>query len=92
MRELIQMSEEEWIEKFKPIKPDPDQDTFEFDTHGDWDKMQEYRKKNVYCVWTLIDGGGSDLFINQGTHMVNRMAYFVTEIPGEKDVEYEIQY
>ena len=91
MSKFVQMSEEEWIEKFKPIKAEPDRTNFEFDTHGDWDRMLEHRAKNVYCIWTMLDGEGSDLYIVQGTHRVNRMAYFVTEIPGEKDVEYEIQ-
>ena len=39
-------------------------------------------------VWTLIEGDSGNLWITNGYHFVNRLNYFITEVPFEgSDVE-----
>jgi len=40
-------------------------------------------------VWTYVDGHAGTYIIN-GYQIVNRIGYFVTEIPCEKGVQYEV--
>jgi hypothetical protein len=76
-----------FVEKYKPIKnhfsSDPDQ--FMFETYGDEvDYVILQDNKNV---WTWVDGDGSDLLV-AGYHYVNRVGYYITELPWEDDDDY----
>lgn len=70
------MNKEEWIKEFKPIMENDEPKMFE--TYG---KDIEYvKKQNPNCIWTDIY---ADEFnqISSGFHIVNRMGYYITEIP-----------
>jgi hypothetical protein len=73
-----------WANKFKPVNnqfvSDPDQQVF--DTHG---QEGEYIKTvdNKY-VWTWVQGDLSDLIV-AGYHYVNRLGYYVTEVPWDNE-------
>ena len=80
----------EWAEKFKPIKNhlvnDPDQQMFE--TYGEEvefviSKVEENK------VWTWADGDYCS-YVSNGYHYVNRIGYYVCEVPYDEDTEYEI--
>jgi hypothetical protein len=74
-------------EKYKPIKnhlsSDPDEVMFE--TYGeevDYVILQD--NKNV---WTYVDGDESSLLV-AGYHYVNRLGYYITEVPWTDENEY----
>lgn len=76
---------EQWIEQYRPIKNHlgNGNDAYDgclFETCGDeldWVKAQPEN-----TVWTLLDVDGA-MVIGNGFHYVNRMGYFVTEVPFE---------
>lgn len=75
---------ESWEEKYKPIKNHIDNDGFwendKFETYGE--ELDFVRSQDPKCIWTLVDGEGG-LYITNGYHLVNRINYFVTELPFE---------
>jgi hypothetical protein len=80
----------EFEEQFKPIKnhfsSDPDQQMFE--TYGEEvefviSKVEENK------VWTWADGDYCS-YVSNGYHYVNRIGYYVCEVPYDEDTEYEI--
>jgi hypothetical protein len=74
-----------WEEKYRPIKnrlsgeelfPDD-----KFETYGG--DLDFVRAQDPRCIWTLVDGDDGNLYIVDGYHLVNRINYFVTEVPFE---------
>lgn len=77
---------DEWVEKYKPIKnhitkyPNKDADYDMFETYGD---EQDYvYSLDEKLVWTEVQGDCSMLLL-AGRHFVNRLNYYVCEIPWE---------
>jgi hypothetical protein len=91
----IKLTWEEWVAKFKPIQNpfcSRDEDGFMFETFGEEhqfvvDKSCE-QNGNAY-VWTQVSED-EYMGITDGYHYVNRMGYYVTEVPCEPDHCYEI--
>ena len=88
---LIQLDYFDWAEKFKPrTNPRTQNDTFE--TYGeDHDDVLKADNENPGTVWTLVDGG-EECVIVDGYAYVNRLHYYLTEVPAEKDTTYEIEW
>ena len=87
---FVSLTWKEFEEQFRPIKNhlvnDPDQQMFE--TYGDEVEFvisQIAQNK----VWTWADGDYCS-FISSGYHYVNRIGYYVCEVPYDEDTEYEI--
>lgn len=77
--EQIEITSDEFIEKYKPIR---ENDNIKyFDTHSDWEEVQA--QIDAKKVWTMIDTGGSSLGLQSGCWMVNRMEYLICEVPYE---------
>ena len=78
---------QKWEDKFKPIhnhfSNDPDQDMFE--TYGE--EVEFVTKADNKHVWTWIQGDMSDLIV-AGYHYVNRLGYYITEVPWENEDDY----
>ena len=78
-----------WAEKFKPIhnhfSNDPDQDMFE--TYGE--EVEFVSKYDPKYVWTYLQGDMSDL-ICAGYHYVNRLGYYITEVPWDDEYDYAL--
>ena len=77
---------DEWVKRYKPIKnhitkyPDPNAEFEPFETYGEeWEFVKSQDPK---YVWTEIDGDMSTLLI-AGIGWVNRMTYYVCEVPWE---------
>lgn len=77
---------DEWVEKYKPIKnhitkyPNKDAEYDMFETYGD---EQDYvYSLDEKLVWTEVQGDCSMLLL-AGRHFVNRLNYYVCEIPWE---------
>jgi hypothetical protein len=81
------MTYEEWVETYKPIKNprrEGDEDNIEFDTHDDHVIVSHHAKRNA--VWTWIDDNdGEPDYIISGYGRVNRLAYYITEVPYDND-------
>jgi hypothetical protein len=65
----------EWEETYKPTTDFEYGDLSEID--GDVDQ---------HHIWTVVDGDGIYMNIVSGIHIINRLGYFVTEVPWEDDV------
>lgn len=98
-RKFVQMNDDEWFEKFKPIA-NPTGDSglhvddvcYMFETYDpDITKVIEAHAANPACVWTLLDCDSCEV-IGDGYHYVNRIGYFITEVPAEPDSDYEVMY
>ena len=76
-----------FAEKFKPIKnhiSKYDNGSLMFETFGaefEYVKEQDFRH-----VWTWVDGDMSSLLV-PGVAYVNRLGYYVTEVPWENDLD-----
>jgi hypothetical protein len=97
MNDLIELTEEEWFDTFKPIPNYLDDNAsfndgeqgYMFETYGeelDFIKAQEPNR-----IWTYCDNdfGGTSIF--QGMRIVNRIGYFVTAVPFDANKDYQIQ-
>jgi hypothetical protein len=86
---LISLTWEEFEEQFKPIKNTISKysDNFMFETYGE--ELEFVQKQNPNHIWTesQIDYG---FVTSEGYHFVNRMGYYITEVPWEDNVSYEI--
>lgn len=84
------MSYDDWAETFRPIlNPLYDNAPFDgwmFETFGK--ELAYLRTCPRECIWTLLACDDEELYIVSGIHFVNRLGYFVTEVPiGEQDIE-----
>jgi hypothetical protein len=79
-----EISFDAWAEKYKPIKntitkyPDTSADFDQFETYGE--EWEFIKTQDPHNVWTYIDGDSSSLLV-QGTAYVNRISYYVCEVP-----------
>lgn len=74
------MTEEEWWEKYEPIKnPFDENASFEgcmFETYGvEMDYVASRNCENI--VWTIVDGDEGQWIVT-GMHYVNRLGYLIT--------------
>lgn len=86
------LSEDNWMEEYKPIKntfPDCNGsfDGTMFETYGE--ELEYVSKQNPNCIWTYLTGDG-DCIVN-GFHIVNRCGYFITEKEFNPKLEIVIQ-
>lgn len=71
----------DWEEKYRPIKNHITGEDDKFETYGE--ELEFVRAQDPRCIWTLVDGDDGNLYIVDGYHLVNRINYFVTEVPFE---------
>lgn len=86
MKQML-ISFDEWVERFKPvknaIKPTEVYDGFMFETYGaEHDVVAKAEQNNI---WTLLDSDDGQQ-IDSGYARVNRMGYFITEVPAPPGV------
>lgn len=74
-----------WAEKYKPIKNTIRNNGDEqFETYGE--ELEFIQAQDPRYVWTNVQGDMSDLVV-AGNAYVNRLCYYVTEIPWEDEDE-----
>ena len=80
---LIELTEDEWFDTYKPIKNHIDKaasvDGHMFETYGD--EVEFVRSQHPANIWTYGDGDDGGTYIWNGFSLVNRIGYFVTEVP-----------
>jgi hypothetical protein len=87
-QKFIELTWEEWVEQYKP-HTDEFGDPKMFDTHGEEGKSAASTPNEL--VWTYLEGDTGTL-ITEGYHYVNRLGYYITEVPSLPDTSYEIDY
>lgn len=89
------MNFDEWHDHYKPIKNwlRKDEDIEMFETYGvEVGIVLGVNRFDMNKVWTLVDGD-EGTWITNGFHYVNRIGYFITEIPYEgKDEFFDVLY
>jgi hypothetical protein len=82
---------DKWAEKFKPVKNhlvvNGLDDEHMFETYGD--EVEYVIKTDSKYIWTWIQGDMSDLIV-AGYHYVNRLGYYITEVPWEDEYDYAL--
>jgi hypothetical protein len=89
---FIELTEEEWFDTYKPIKNKIDiNSSFDghmFETYGqevDYVKAQPQDR-----IWMYGDGDDGGLYIWSGWGFVNRIGYFITEVPCPEGVTIQV--
>ena len=86
------MTEDEWYEIYQPKNNhiDPDGASWGgtmFETYGEEVEFVQSTPENF--VWTLVEVDGKGILVN-GYSYVNRLGYFVCEVPWKDNEFYEI--
>lgn len=98
MNNFIEMDFDDWVATYKPITNHLDSNaSFQdesgtglmFETYGD--EIEYIRQTNPACVWTYGDGDDGGTYIWNDLHFINRLGYFVTEVPCPPDTEIQIK-
>lgn len=93
-KEMASEPEEEdqyevWLQTYKPVtnklEPEGPFDGFMFETYGD--ELQLVRNADPSHVWTYVTGDDNEDVIVAGYHHVNRIGYFITELPWKDGTE-----
>ena len=66
------ISYEEWEEKYKPTTEHP------FDFFSEIEELP-----SAYHLWTVVDNNANSIYLDTlpGNRLVNRLGYYVTEVP-----------
>lgn len=71
----------DWLEKYRPVLNE-DGSPVLYETYGeDWKYVTSV---NPLCVWTLCTA--DDDYLISGFHVVNRMGFYITEVPVRKNI------
>ena len=93
MDNFIEMTFEEADEQFKFMVNNYDEnasfDGLMFETYGD--EVEYVKSKPHNRIWTYGDGDDGGLYIWSGWSFVNRIGYFITEVPCPPDTTIQIK-
>jgi hypothetical protein len=80
---------DKWAEKFKPTLNHfhSDNDEHMYETYGA--EVEYVIEQDSRHIWTWIQGDMSDLIV-AGYHYVNRLGYYITEVPWEDEYDYAL--
>jgi len=80
---FIELDYDEWVNTYKPIINHIDTnasfDGMMFETYGD--EVDFVKEQDVYHIWTYGDGDDGGSYVWNGWSFVNRIGYFITEVP-----------
>jgi hypothetical protein len=83
MDNFIEMDFEDWCDTYKPITNHIDNnasfDGAMFETYGD--EVEFVKSQSPAHIWMYGDGDDGGSFIWSGWGYVNRLGYFITEVP-----------
>ena len=97
MNDFIEITEDEWFDKFKPIPNHIDDNAsfsdgdngYMFETYGE--ELEFVKSQEPNRIWTYCDGDDRGTYIFEGMRIVNRIGYFVTTVPFDANKAYQIQ-
>lgn len=79
---MSEMTYEEWEVKYKPIPNHITGECCSFETYGD--ELAFVCSQDPNTIWTEMDGDNG-VYLVSGYHYVNRIQYYVTEVPWQPD-------
>jgi hypothetical protein len=84
MNNFIEMDFDEWFDTYKPIPNHIDErgasfDGYMFETYGA--EVEFVKKAHPDHVWMYGSGDDGGTFVWSGWGFVNRLGYFITEVP-----------
>jgi hypothetical protein len=83
MNAFIEMDFDEWFDTYKPIKNAIDDnasfDGHMFETYGD--EVEFVKSQSPDKIWMYGSGDDGGTFVWNGWGFVNRLGYFITEVP-----------
>ena len=86
-----EMSYDEWFDTYKPIRNNLDKhasfDGYMFETYEE--ELDFVIEQDEFNIWTYCEGDRG-MYIFNGYRLVNRIGYFITEVPFENDDEIQI--
>jgi hypothetical protein len=93
----MSISIDDWEAQFRPVINHLNLEASFADEEGRGILFETYGIENLYVqnhihenrVWTWVDGDDGTYIMN-GYHLVNRIGYFVTEVPYNADKTYDI--
>ena len=90
---FIELTEDEWIATYKPIKNHLDTNaSFNgemFETYGK--EVEFVKQQNPNTIWMYGDGDDGGGYVWSGWGFVNRIGYFITEVPFPDNTTIQIQ-
>ena len=90
---FIEMTEDEWIATYKPIKNHLDTNaSFNgemIETYGQ--EVEFVKQQNPNTIWMYGDGDDGGGYVWSGWGFVNRIGYFITEVPFPDNTTIQIQ-
>lgn len=93
MDNFIEMTEDEWFETYKPIPNGFDENAsfggHMFETYGK--EVEFVKKAHPNHVWMYGDGDDGGSYIWSGWGFVNRIGYFITEVPFPDNTTIQVQ-
>ena len=93
MDTFIEMDFDEWCATYKPIPnnivEDSSFDGTMFETYGD--EVAFVKKADPAYIWMYGDGDDGGSYIWNGWHIVNRIGYFITEVPCPADTTIQVK-
>lgn len=98
MDKFIEMDYDKWLKNYKPIYNHLDDNaSFQdetgkgimFETYGD--EVEFVKSQDPAKIWTYGDGDDGGGYIWAGWSFINRIGYFITEVPCPPDTEIQIQ-
>jgi len=93
MDKFIEMDYDEWVATYKPIKNHIDTNaSFDgemFETYGD--EVEFVKQQDPAYIWMYGDGDDGGSYIWSGWHFVNRIGYFITEVPCPPDTTIQVK-
>jgi len=83
MDDFIELDYDVWVETYKPITNHIDTnasfDGYMFETYGD--EVEFVKAQDENRIWMYGDGDDGGSYIWSGWGFVNRIGYFITEVP-----------
>ena len=90
---FIEMDFDEWCDVYKPIQNHIDTnasfDGAMFETYGD--EVAFVKEQDGSYIWTYGDGDNGGSYVWNGWSFVNRIGYFITEVPCPADTTIQIK-
>jgi hypothetical protein len=90
---FIELTEDEWFNTFKPIKNTIDNtssfDGHMFETYGA--EVEFVKEQDVHHIWMYGDGDDGGSYVWSGWGFVNRIGYFITEVPWVEGITYQVK-
>lgn len=96
-QQFIEIGEEEWFNTYKPLANHLDDNAsfqteegigYMFETYGE--ELDFVRAQNPLHIWTYTHGDNNSGYISNGYSLVNRLGYFVTELPAPENTWVQI--